>query len=388
MSKSPLSDGSATVGKHSLGTMLQEMAVAVARLDAVFYADSCHAADNAKCDLPTSLPPVPVLAAPSLLSVRSSDESDGCQLHDLRQRKRASRRRHASQDGNHCLRDGLGRNVRKVPVRRASYSSAVTSASTTSASARSKRTMAPSTASVVSTAASFASEASGSELVSDGDISQPMRRRAGSRGVSKPSAPHRTAVLQDFFAASRHAVPPEAKRPSIPLTMHAPPQASTREREVSRRSQYQSTAGSPSSTKPATDGIRPSSLQQTWSVPPAGLTAEHAGHMSARRPPVPTPLPPPVAECALCGGAITGPPGSCFCSACAARLEVLGPTSQTQKSTPSVSASSAGGPCADAATAKEASYCVLCSGRFVCSADSASSLLCPSCLGSTPSRGS
>jgi len=344
----------------NLGSMLQEMAVAVARLDAASFATTCKYPEQSQ----TVAEEMTVMRKPpqdlpcrhdvrSACLTRSSGESEIEELEKLEElevvRQKRQKRRAARQQAN--PKDGLGRPPRES--RRTSRSSAASSAS---ASAMSKRTVC-STA-CPSTATSIASEASGSEVISEDDRTS----RANSRRSEPSFRSQRAGVLQNFLAAQQEAASDVCLRRHLSaLGVKAGP----------------SKEHFPSRTPKVPEGVVGSSSLSSKLSPPA-LTHRSAstpslGDTRHTKPPLP---PPPVAaatECALCGGPCGDvSPGSCFCSACAARLQVLGsPVATTE------AASTA----AEPLVTKKASHCVLCNSGFVCTADAPSSVLCPSCLG-------
>merc|ERR1712113_1110509 len=101
------------------------------------------------------------------------------------------------------------------------------------------------------------------------------------------------------------------------------------------------------------------------------------------------------ADCALCGRRAPCATGTCFCSQCSARMELLGPSSPevaalNNRVSPQSRSSSAdsikswspnlGAQLGSSFAQGEMSGCVLCGSRFVCDPDAQSSVLCPRCL--------
>jgi len=286
----------------SLGTMLQEMAVAVARLDATLYSENCH------LSAATQVPPE------SKAGVQPS-------MHTLS--PAPSAHTPPAAPAPKALEDTI------VVSRAAPCSSSHTSETPgmlTAAKSRIIKTYkctSASTACSVSTAASIASEASGSEIVSDTDTSQAISGPPSSRR-HKSSVSHRHGIVTDFFTSrqsdvgcnagqiTRHRRASNEGAGAAPGTLRiaaSRPDTSC-QADASVPVKSSPPASGPSSKKP----LSSEKHREGGIASPAQKKKEpgkRAGSTSSNN------------ECALCGGLIDGPSGLCFCTTCATRLEIL-----------------------------------------------------------------
>jgi len=353
----------------SLGTKLEEMAVAVARLDAALYVDACHVSVRSNssqghsqtCDDYSTKSGLDIAAAPRLESSLKE-----CLERNINEIKIGQHGSHLIEREKLKLKEVAQVNLSKVEDDISyAFSSAACGTAKQIAHGGLRRTSAPSGTCSVSTAASMASEASGSELVSDDDtsVSGPLSSRR-----SRSSLVQQAGVLADFFALKQKEVGSSIGR--VVRRRRFSKQASQR-LAVAKEGQANSAPA-----EVAKDSQTPSA--------PAVASAKAIGQGKndiAAEPHIRQPSVTSVNECALCGCLIEDEVQSCFCATCAARLEVLDGSPQKQQSSTPESKTHCQTKQHVATSPNEVSYCVLCNSQFICNADASSSVVCSRCLG-------
>jgi len=354
----------------SLGTKLEEMAVAVARLDAVLYVESCHVSNRAKssqsitppCNYNSTISSFDVASSPhldtNLKECLDRNTSDVNEIEVVRHTKQTTKQ----ENMEHKQVEQMILSKVEDDISRA-FSSATCGTAKIMANKgttkiNEKRSSAPSVACSVSTAASMASEASGSEQVSDDDtsVSGPSSSRR-----SRSSLVQRAGVLADFFALKQKEV-----GSSIGRVVRRQKHASQR---PSKDGHYNTVPAKVSSD------VNPNVPSLTSFEGIAQGKNDRDAEPRIRQSSVSS-----ANECALCGGPVAGEGNSCFCIPCAARLEVLDSSPQKKQSTADPKE-----PCETqqhvATPLNEVSYCVLCNSQFICNVDASSSVVCSRCLG-------
>jgi len=335
-----------------LGSMLQDMACAVARLDATTYVAESHAEAELANDSEES--GGQDMARPTQTTPPTSSRSAPLASSAPAPEALRRGRRHGSV--------GAGR------VRRLTPPAAV---------AMGPKLRAFSAADSVSTTR-LDSETSSSRTSSDEEEARSSRR---SQGGASASARASAALLAGLACGggggggdgdgggggtSSSVSAGSSLRGGLGGTPAAPaPQGAPTPPPTTRRGNASSAASTARRGGGGSEAPAPPPTTRRGSASSAASTARRSGGGSEA-----------LTECALCGTLANCDKNSCFCAPCGARLQVLGHMSpiDAEQPLPDVAESPA------TASADGASSCVLCGQRFICNPDAQSTVLCVRCL--------